>query len=285
MAWGFAGFGESSFNPSTRRIGLLSGRSGKAYPRRASFLLEMRGFAVAALVLPAVLAGCLGEEAPPVPTGQIDGAVVDHLLRPFADQTVYLTQLGRTDQTSRLGGFTFRDVPVGSYTLLSAHEGTQGAVAVVDVREDHITKVILQLLPTPQREPHMAFLPPHSSFENLTAWNQECKSCAWTIPLEGDERPAEVVIEWHWETSALAENGDDTLRFQVLDDRGNLLYRRQASSSPFAATIDGYDIPADAQELRVQVWFGAGFIPRANFRLESFVTFYYGATSAELFGA
>jgi hypothetical protein len=246
----------------------------------------MRTSALAALLLPALLAGCLGgEDASAVPTGQIDGAVVDHTLHPFANQTVYLSQLGLTDQTSRLGGFTFRDVPVGTYTLLAAHEGTQGTAVVVEVVADRITKVILQLLPTPVQDPHMAVFPPHSGFENVTSWNQECMSCAWTVSLEGAERPAEVVFEWHWETSALADHGDDTLRFQVVDDQGNLLYRREAPGSPFTATIDGADIPADAGELRVQVWFGSGFIPRVNFRLESYVTVYYGATSDEIFGS
>ncbi|HUR24659.1 MAG TPA: carboxypeptidase regulatory-like domain-containing protein [Candidatus Thermoplasmatota archaeon] len=244
----------------------------------------MRTSALAALLLPALLAGCLAEgPAEPVPTGQIDGAVVDHLLHPYADQTVYLSQLGRSDQTSALGGFTFRNVPVGSYTLLAAHEGTQGAAAVVEVEADRVTKVILQLMPTPVREPHMAIFPSHSGFEDLASYSQECKSCAWTVPLEGDERPAEVVFEWRWETSALADNGDDTLRFQVVDDRGDLLYRREAGGSPFTAALDGEDIPDDARELRVQVWFGPGFVPRANFRLESYVTVYYGATSEELF--
>ena len=227
----------------------------------------------------------MGGEAPQVPSGQIDGAVVDQLLHPFADQTVYLSQLGRTDQTSQLGGFTFRNVPVGTYTLLATHEGTQGAAAVVEVRADRITKVILQLLPMPVREPHMAIFPSHSSFEDRALYSAECKSCAWTVPLEGAERPAEVVFEWHWETNAIGEHGDDTIRFQVLDEKGDLLYRRDAEASPSKATIDGADIPADARELRVQAWFGPAFTPRANFRLESFVTVYYGATSDELFAA
>jgi hypothetical protein len=243
----------------------------------------MRTFALAALLLPALLAGCLGgEKAPEVPTGQIDGAVVDHTLHPFANQTVYLSQLGLTDRTSRLGGFTFRDVPVGSYTLLAAHEGTQGTAVVVDVEAGRTTKVILQLLPTPVRDPHMAFFPPHSGFEDIAIYGEECVSCAWTVSLEGAERPAEVVLEWHWEASGA---GGDDLRFQVMDDKGDLLRRHEALGSPTSVSIDGADIPADARELRVQVWFGSSFLPRPNFRMESYATFYYGATSDEIFQA
>jgi hypothetical protein len=243
----------------------------------------MRTSALAALLLPALLAGCLGgEDADAVPTGQIDGAVVDHTLHPFANQTVYLTQLGLTDQTSRLGGFTFRNVPVGSYTLLAAHEGTQGTAVVVEVAADRVTKVILQLLPTPVRDPHIAFLPPHSGFEDVAIYGAECGSCAWTIPLEAGERPAEVALEWHWEDSGA---GGDDLRFQVMDDQGDLLRRHEVDGSPATVTIDGADIPADARELRVQVWFGSSFLPRPNFHLESYATFYYGATSDELFSS
>lgn len=247
----------------------------------------MRTSALAALLLPAVLAGCLGEDAPAAPTGQIDGAVVDHLLHPFADQTVYLSQLGRTDQTSPLGGFTFRDVPAGTYTLLTAHDGTQGAAAVVQVEPDRVTKVILQLMPTPVREPHMSILPSRTSHEDRALWgSQECVSCAQTIPFEEvDERPAEVVMEFHWDSSMLGEEGDDAMRFQVIDDKGDLLYRGTTDDSPATLRIDGADIPLDARELRIQAWFGPGFTPRANFQLDSAVTFFYGATSKELFGS
>ncbi|MFA5943464.1 MAG: carboxypeptidase-like regulatory domain-containing protein [Candidatus Thermoplasmatota archaeon] len=249
----------------------------------------MRPPVVTALLLPALLAGmagCLGDETPlAVPTGQIDGAVVDQLLRPFANQTVYLSPLGLTDATSPLGGFTFRGVPVGTYTLLTAHPGTQGSAAVVEVEAGRITKVILQLMPTPVRDPHVAVFPPHSGFEDLASPQTKCVSCAWTVPLAGDERPAEIVFDWHWETSPLGDHGNDGMLFEVMDDKGDLLFRRDAASSPFSATIDGADIPSDARELQVQVYFGPAFTPRANFRLESYVTAYYGATSDELFTA
>lgn len=246
----------------------------------------MKTSALVALLLPALMAGCLGGEEPvPVPMGQIDGAVVDQMLRPFANQTVYLSQLGRTDQTSPLGGFTFRDVPVGSYTLLAARDGTQGVAVGIAVEAGRVSKVILQLLPTPVAEPHMAIFPSHSASEDFTSWGAECLSCSWTVPLDGLERPAEAVFEFHWEASALGEQGDDRMRFRIMDDRGDLLYSRMADRSPFTATVDGADIPADAKELRVSAYWGPGFTPRANFQMDSFVTFYYGATSSEMFSS
>jgi hypothetical protein len=233
-----------------------------------------------ALVISAAFAGCLGGDAPdPIPTGQIDGAVVNHVLQPFADQTVYLSELGLKDQSSRLGGFTFRQVPVGSYTLIAAHEGTRGAVAVVDVEADRISKVILQLMPIPTVAPTFSIFP-HSSFQDYAFPNTPCEGCSWTVEL--DERtPAEVVFEADWQPHPL---GLDGMRFEVTDDRGDILYQSPiAQSAPVSIAIQGADIPAGTTSLHVTAAFGDQFAPRANFGMDSAFTVYYGATKAELF--
>ena len=49
--------------------------------------------------------------------------------------------------------------------------------------------------------------------------------------------------------------------------------------------MDGADIPADARALVVEASFGQDFLPRAEFRMESAMTLYYGATREQLFGA
>lgn len=238
--------------------------------------------ALLALALPALLAGCLGGAQPaPLPTGQIDGAVVDQLLRPFANQTVYLSPLGWTDQTSPLGGFTFRDVPVGSYTLLTAREGTLGAGAAVTVDEGRITKVILQLMPVHKKDPSMAIFPPHAGYQDLAFAGSECASCSWTVPLDG-ERPAEAVLEAHWDAGQL---GHDAIRFRIRDDRGHTLADRVATTTPFAMSVDGADIPAEASALQVTASFEQDFLARPQFRMDSFMTFYYGATREQMFGA
>jgi hypothetical protein len=238
--------------------------------------------AVLLIALPALLAGCVGDEqAPRVPTGQIDGAVVDELLRPFANQSVYLSQLGWRDSTSRLGGFTFRDVPVGTYTLLVARPGTHGAGAVVDVQQDRITRVILQLLPIPREMPSIDVLP-HRSYSELAFPGEECIECQWTIALD-DGHPEEVVFEAHWDSTLL---GRDGIRFEVLDDRGDVLYLSPvASPSPVVLSIHGDDIPHEARSLFVRAFYGDEFTPRARFQMDAVLTLYYGATKAELFGA
>jgi hypothetical protein len=233
-----------------------------------------------ALVLPALAAGCLGgEPGASVATGQIDGAVVDQLLRPYGNQTVYLSPLGWTDATSRLGGFTFRDVPVGTYTVLAAKDGTRGGAAVVDVEEGRITKTILQLLPFDVQPPYLDIVP-HSSFADTAFPGTVCADCAWEASL--DEHPEEVVFEARWEATTL---GFDGMRFQVTDDQGDVLYQSPVETDgPVTISIAGADIPDDARTLRVTATFGSEFTPRANFRMESVLTLYHGATKAELFG-
>lgn len=237
--------------------------------------------ALLVLALPAVLAGCLAGEPPAaVPTGQIDGAVVDQLLHPFANQTVYLSPLGWRDQTSPLGGFTFRHVPAGSYTVLTAHEGTLGAGAIVEVEAGRVTKTILQLLPVHEKDPSMDIFPSRG-YADMAFAGSECTLCSWTVPL-GDERPAEAVLEAHWQPGQF---GHDAIRFLVRDDRGHTLSDVVAASPPLLASIDGADIPADATELRISASFDDDFLPRPQFEMESAMTLYYGATREQLFGS
>ena len=240
----------------------------------------MEKVALLALVLPAAFAGCLGGEPPaPIPTGQIDGAVVDQLLRPFSAQVVYLSELGRQDATSPLGGFTFREVPVGSYTLLVTREGTRGAVAFVDVEQDKVTKVILQLIPVPVELPFMNIVP-HESRQEAAFPNTVCEGCTWVAHLD-QGAPAEVIFDARWEQTAL---GQDKMRFQVRDDQGHLLYQSPVETAgPVSISIQGDDIPDDARSLTIEASFGSSFTPRLEFEMLSAVTLYYGATKAEMF--
>lgn len=247
--------------------------------------------AFALLALPALLAGCFTGGAPAlaVATGQIDGAVVDHLLHPFGDQEVTLVQLERTDRTSPLGGFTFRAVPPGTYTLTTTLSDGGTATAVVDVQADKVTRVILQVLPQPEALPWFEAHTFRSTGERPSA-GQVCASCEWAVPL-GADRPSEVTFEAVWAAGpglggdALGEHINDHLHIQITDGRGFPLFNDKDVASPAYVSIAGADIHPEATEIRIQVEFGDGFTPSPQeFRMTSVVTNYFGGTKLEQFG-
>lgn len=237
---------------------------------------------LAALLCLALLAGCVGKTPAAVPpaTGQIDGAVVDPLLHPFSNQTVTLVQLQRTDVTSRLGGFTFRDVPIGFYTVTTRLEDGRAATQVVDVEAGKITRVILQLLP--HEGPVLridAFN--HQSGSQLAYPNQECSVCAWSLPLEPGERPAEVLLETSWSRLGAPMSGADTLRITLTDEAGFPFFDGLLEPGQTVA-IAGTDLPEDARSLDIRVTFGRDFVARPAFEMESLLSLFYGATHDEM---
>lgn len=234
---------------------------------------------LAALALPAILAGCLaGEPDAGAPMGQIDGAVVDHLLRPFANQSVLLVQQDRIDHTSRLGGFSFRGVPAGVYTV-ATNVGARSAAEVVEVDAGKITRVILQLHPVQDPLPVIdghAF----QTESQIAQPNQECTVCSWSQALQQREAPAEVTLQGNWQTADLA--GKDTLQVRVTDQDGIPLYQGPMADMQ-TITIAGADIPAGARDLFVRAHFGSQFTPQVSFTMVSVMTVYYGATKDQIF--
>lgn len=238
----------------------------------------MRRALLVTLVL-ASLAGCAAP-APPVhvPTGQIDGAILSNLLQPFAAQPVYIVQLGVRDDSSPLGGFTFRNVPVGTYTLLSSLDGYRSAAAVVDVEEDRITKVILQLIPIPEPEPYFVTVP-HQGEKDVAVPGDACKSCSWSIPIEG--APKEVILDATW-TRGTPLNAAK-VEFTVKDNLGFTFADGLTGDSPMRISISGDDIREEATSLEVTVRFSWDFTHQTRFRMDEVATFYYGATHDDLF--
>lgn len=240
--------------------------------------------ALVALALPALLAGCLAGEpaAPPGPTGQIDGAVLDNLLNPYADQVVRLVQLGLEDRTSALGGFTFREVPVGVYTLTTALPDGQTDTEVVDVRQDEVTRIILQLEPLPAELPYVEAYSFRSTGERPEA-GEVCSTCEWAVPL-GADRPEEVTFEAIWDSS-LVPDEREPLHIMISDGRGFQLYNKHDVTSPLLPiTIEGADLHPEATELRVTVGFGNGYLaPTQDFTMDSVLVFYHGAKKVDMF--
>lgn len=240
--------------------------------------------AAALLALPLLLAGCLaGEPAASPLTGQIDGAVVDHLLRPFGNHTVTLVQLDRTDQTSPLGGFTFRAVPPGFYTLTTKLEDGPVATQIVDVQAGRITRTILQLVPPAPSLPYFEAHTFRSPGESPEA-GEVCEACEWAVPLDA-ARPREVTFEALWDSGPALGEPRDLLDIQITDGLGFPLYDGNGLASPLSISIDGADIRPEAPELRVQVRYGQGFLPSAQpFSMHAILTTYHGGTKAETLG-
>jgi len=219
-----------------------------------------------------LLAGCLGAPSstpPAVETGRIDGAVVDGYLNPYPFQNVTLVNLGLVDQTSPLGGFTFRDVPAGTYTLISQKPGTDGDVKVVEVRPGQITRVILQMLPHREELPFVSTLP-HTSYSNLATPGSDCTECAWSTFIL--EKPKEMVLQAKWEAI-----GTNDLTFSLVTESGKVLGTATGQSPMELSVHDG--LPSQEKVL-VQVHFPQDFTPQPvqlSFKLD----LYYVADRAQ----
>lgn len=229
----------------------------------------------AAVALALLLAGCAGVATTPGPiaTGQIDGAVVDQVLRPFGFLNVTLVNLDRVDTTSERGGFTFRDLPPGVYTLTAKAEGTLGDVKMVQVEAGKVSRVILQLLPVPSKVPFVTSLRNHAQ-EDLAIPGALCESCGWGTFLL--RHPDEVVVRANWDALPA---GDATVTLEVRDDQDRLL-GSASGTSPLEVDIRGADIPAESNRLKFSFRFGDNFTPQP-FDVESFLDLYYnGARQA-----
>jgi hypothetical protein len=226
----------------------------------------MRGLLAALAAF--LLAGCLtadpGHAA--APAGRIDGAVVDGYLNPYPYQNVTLVNLGLVDQTSKLGGFTFRDVPAGTYTLVSQKAGTDGDVKVVEVRPGAITRVILQMLP--HRDP-LPFVEPHklsNIHTDLALPGTDCADCTRSVFVL--QQPKEMVLQAAW--SGLP-TGDDTLTLSLTTEDGRTL---GAATGPSPLEVAVHDALPAQQKVLLHVHFGPQFTPQP-FQMDSVLSLYY----------
>ena len=80
------------------------------------------------LLVAMAMSGCLsGPEPEPTPVGRIDGAVIDHMLGPWAGVDVHLVEMDRWTTTNDLGGFSFLDVPPGIHTVAIENDAARTA--------------------------------------------------------------------------------------------------------------------------------------------------------------
>ncbi|MGB0651891.1 MAG: carboxypeptidase-like regulatory domain-containing protein [Thermoplasmatota archaeon] len=239
------------------------------------------------VLLVTTLAGCTdqADPAPPaevVPTGRIDGAVLGPLLHPYGNTTVHLVELNRTDVTSDLGGFTFRDVPVGAYTLTTVAKGTEPRSAVVAVREGDVTRIILQLHPVITDNPHVAFLHKHGR-TTMALPGAACEPCSWSTVLY--EQPEGVLLRAAWDDVGGPEGsppiGDSSLIVRLFDQDGRLVTTVEGTS-PLVGYVPESSLPTDLEALMVEVTFSDDFLPTPGFEMDSYLTIFHDTTLDEL---
>lgn len=226
---------------------------------------------VAAVILALVLAGCAGAPEVDEPKyGRIDGAVVDQILRPFSHLNVTLVNLDRVAKTTEMGGFSFVGVLPGTYTLTSQAPGTLGDVKVVQVEAGKVTRVILQLLPLPSKEPFTTSLRNRAQ-EDLAMPGTPCASCGWGTFLL--RHPDEVVVRANWDS---LPSTDATVTMEVRDDQDRLI-GSATGASPLEVDLSSSDVAAEATRLKISFRFTDTFTPQP-FEVESFLDLYYNGS-------
>ncbi|HET6397940.1 MAG TPA: carboxypeptidase-like regulatory domain-containing protein, partial [Candidatus Thermoplasmatota archaeon] len=215
----------------------------------------------AALAIAVLVAGCSqGLPTPPEP-GRIDGAVLDSLLQPLGSTTVTLVELGRTDVTNRLGGFTFQGVPPGNHTL---HVPEHGTTQRIHVTAGATVRTILQLPPPVTVPPKVESFDQH--VQTQLAMPGECSTCTWSQRLNPD---ADIVaLEGTWFARGLSRT-DAHVTVELWDGE-TLLGALEVPGTGVltVTTLPGRLLPDDG-EVEVRVRFPDGFVPEAQFSMDT----------------
>lgn len=247
----------------------------------------MRQLIVTGLLLAVALSGCIGggpEPMPIGPVGRIDGAAVDHILRPYANAEVRLVELERTTLTTALGGFTFMAVPVGIHTVEIVIDKVGIDRELVTVEEGEATKVILQIYNFPPPKPYVAKLV-HQARVQLAQPDSLCEPCHWSARVH-ETPPVLAVVRAVWDPT-LAPGVETHIRVEATDDHGNALLvpltREDERPGPSGTVVlEGY-IPGDrltsGERINVDVVFDErNEMPHVDFQLEAFMDLHYGLT-------
>ena len=234
-----------------------------------------------ALLASVALAGCGAPDAPAVPSGRIDGALVDHMLRPWPDAAVHLVELDVWTRTTELGGFSFMGVPPGLYTLEASivDIGMDRELVIV---EDDVTRVILQVFKLPDPEPYISQLT-HPAHVQIAEPGERCEDCHWSA-LFKSEAPQAVTVLAMWDP-VLAPGFETHVILELTDQDGQRLLdpmdrrdeTRQDELSVLCFRIPGADLPDSVRQVVMDVTFDADNpLPHIDFRIDTFLFIQYG---------
>ena len=233
------------------------------------------------------LSGCTGDapDPEPIPSGRIDGALLDHLLRPWGTTEVRLVELDVSTQTTPRGGFSFVDVPAGIHTLEAVIDGVGQDRELVTVEADETTKIILQIFDFPPPEPYISALT-HQARQQIAQAGDVCDDCRCSVRLH-EEKPVAAVIQARWDGRA-APGSDTHLVMEVFDDDGARLLlpldrsdtRTDADGmTTLTAVIDGELLKPTSDRIVVTFRFDRNNpMPHLDFAMETQMYLHYGMT-------
>lgn len=237
---------------------------------------------LALLCVAPILAGCLSANpAHHVASGRIDGALVDALLRPLGSTDVHLLELGRTDSTSRLGGFTFADLAPGNYTLEAQAAGYKGTVRQVQVLPAKATLVILQLLPVETPSGQVVTLGRNATVRFPRANDPPIALDA--IPLA--RAPDDISLVATWSGSLRTPH----VAIELDDSAGELLGWADSETGQARIHVNIGDLANGTRYLIPRVAFlpptdGTPPTPQPEVDVHVLVSLYYGTTHDKLLG-
>lgn len=246
----------------------------------------MRTYGCIAL-LAFALSGCFGGSDAPEdlgPVGRIDGAVVDHILRPYAQIQVHLVELDRWTYTTDLGGFSFVNVPVGLHTVEVIIDGVGEDRELLTVNEDDTSRIILQIYNFPPAKPYVAKLV-HQARVQLAQPDEVCEPCHWSARLH-ETPPVLAVVRVAWDPT-LVPGVETHLLVQVTDAEGDALLvpltADDERTDPSGLRILEGAIAGDRLlgngRIVVDVMFDRrNELPHVDFQLEAHMDLHYGLT-------
>ncbi len=227
--------------------------------------VSLRIWALAAIVL---LAGCTSEEpAPPEPEdnstlGRVSGATVTPDIRPVGGVVVTMNPGNFETQSSLFGGFSFNNIPPGTYEITATHAEYDPASAIVVVVAGETAKPRLVMLrdvpPVPQNvtDTFPGFIPlslgPADDASKDGQHQAGMGNCTCVFDVATRELMQTMVIEAVWSDSV--EPAQPT-RFRwtlTIDDNRTL---SGAGSSPLLVHVQDADVGgwANATDLQVSL--------------------------------
>ncbi len=183
--------------------------------------------------------------------GHLAGVVVDEGIHPIEGALVRLPYIDLQDFADRNGGFSFTDLPIGSYLVKASAAGYDSAEALVEIKENEFTRVKFVLHAQPPAKPHVTVEPftgfSAASIPFLAVCDSRCD-----VPLRPDKPNLHaLVVDLKMDHGSLT--GDDSFEWDLYDANGTFL-RSGSASSPGQVRFKGSDVQNWSTPLTMRVW-------------------------------